>query len=384
MNSTTQIVLNLQAPNIAVVAAGKQNDRASRTIAAQLRDGDAFWTPPAGVAAMIRYAKPDGTAGFYDVMEDGTAAYTITGSVITFTLVEQAVTVPGNVWVEINFYTETEKLTTFYFLLEVQRSVLTDATIISSDYYNVLSAQIQALLGATANPPKIDPVTKNWLLWDETAGAYVDSGFSSIGTTGPAGPQGVSITTVTKASGTGAAGTTDVYNVNKSDGTVAGQFNVYNGADGQGSPGSATPLTDSSSGVVGTATAYSREDHRHPLNVDSTNPAALGTAAPGSAATYARRDHVHPMPSASDVGAMPANGITYFTAQIVNVATAAEIMRITDASITANTVVLGCVFSDPSYITSDVTWTSYAGYIAFTGTCTTATTADVTLGIKGN
>lgn len=412
MNSTTQIVLNLQAPNIAVVAAGKQNDRASRTIAAQLRDGDAFWTPPAGVAAMIRYAKPDGTAGFYDVLEDGTAAYTITGSVITFTLVEQALTVSGNVWVEINFYTETEKLTTFYFLLEVQRSVLTDATIISSDYYNVLSAQIQALLGATANPPKIDPTTKNWLLWDEEAGAYVDSGYSSVGTTGATftpsvsaagviswtndgglpnptsrnitGPQGVSITTVTKASGTGAPGTTDVYDVNKSDGTVAGQFNVYNGADGQGSPGSATPLTDSGSGVVGTTAAYSREDHRHPLNVDSTNPAALGTAAPGSAATYARRDHVHPMPSASDVGAMPENGIQYFTAQIVNVATAAEIMRITDASITADTIVLGCVFADPSYITSDVAWTSYAGYIAFTGTCTTATTADVTLGIKGN
>lgn len=56
------------------------------------------------------------------------------------------------------------------------------------------------------------------------------------GATGPQGPQGVSITSVTLASGTGAAGTTDTYNVNKSDGTVAGQFTVYNGADGGGMP----------------------------------------------------------------------------------------------------------------------------------------------------
>ena len=80
----------------------------------------------------------------------------------------------------------------------------------------------------------------------------------------------------------------------------------------------------------------------------------------------------------------PGSSIQYFTAQTVNAAASAEIMRITDASITTDTIVLGCVFADPSYITSDVTWTSYAGYIAFAGTCTTATAADITLGIKGN
>lgn len=371
MDSKTYITLDLQAPNIAIVAAGKQNDRASRKIVAQLRDGETLWTPPAGVAAMIRYAKPDNTAGFYDVLEDGSAAYSIDGSVITFTLVEQALTVPGSVYVEINFYTETEKLTTFYFLLDVQRSVLTDATIVSSDYFNILSQQIQALLGATANPPYIDPTTKNWMIWDEDVGAYVDSGYSSVGLTGPVftpsvsaagviswtnngglpnptsrnitGPQGVSITGTERVSGTGAPGTTDTYNVNLSNGNVGGTFDVYNGSDGQGSPGTSTPLKDSGSGAVGTATAYSRQDHRHPLNVstttpvkdgtgsagsgsayarsdhrhplnvDATNPAPLGTAAPGSADAYARRDHVHAMPSASDVGALPSSYPTDWT-----------------------------------------------------------------------
>lgn len=35
-------------------------------------------------------------------------------------------------------------------------------------------------------------------------------------------------------------------------------------------------------------------------------PANLGTAAAGSASAYARGDHVHAMPSASDIGAIPA------------------------------------------------------------------------------
>lgn len=107
----------------------------------------------------------------------------------------------------------------------------------------------------------------------------------------------------------GIAGATDTYFMYLDDpnNTFAGQFVVYNGNDGQGSPGSQTPLSDSGSGSVGAATAYSREDHRHPLNVDSTAPANLGTPASGSASTYARRDHVHKMPTASDVGALPAN-----------------------------------------------------------------------------
>lgn len=78
------------------------------------------------------------------------------------------------------------------------------------------------------------------------------------------------------------------------------------------------------------------------------------------------------------------SSVTYFTSQTVSVASNAEILRITDTSITTDTVVLGCVFDNPSYISGDVTWTSYAGYISFIGTCTVATTADVTLGTKIN
>ena len=42
------------------------------------------------------------------------------------------------------------------------------------------------------------------------------------------------ITSITRTSGTGAPGTTDTYTVNMSDGTTAGTFEVYNGANGTG------------------------------------------------------------------------------------------------------------------------------------------------------
>lgn len=70
-----------------------------------------------------------------------------------------------------------------------------------------------------------------------------------------------------------------------------------------------------------------------------------------------------------------------FTAQAVSVASGAEIFRITNSDITTDTEVVSMEFADPSYITAGGSWTSYAGYVAFTGTCTAATTADVILKI---
>lgn len=79
-----------------------------------------------------------------------------------------------------------------------------------------------------------------------------------------------------------------------------------------------------------------------------------------------------------------AKEILYFYQQPVSVATSATIMTITDSRITANTVVLECTFANNTYVPSDVTWTSGAGSITFSGTCVWATTANVTLGQKGN
>lgn len=79
-----------------------------------------------------------------------------------------------------------------------------------------------------------------------------------------------------------------------------------------------------------------------------------------------------------------AGAISYYQSQTTSVASNAEILRITDSSITTATIVLECTFANPSAISGDVSWTSYNGYISFIGTCTSATTANVTLADKTN
>lgn len=115
---------------------------------------------------------------------------------------------------------------------------------------------------------------------------------------------------------------------------------------------------------------------------DSTARLELETKvseAPFDGAEYVRKNGSWAL--SSGAGGAGATSAIYFYQQTVNVANNAEILRITDSSITPYVVVLECTFANPSYITSDITWTSYDGYISFTGTCTVATTANVTLGI---
>jgi len=113
----------------------------------------------------------------------------------------------------------------------------------------------------------------------------------------------------------------------------------------------------------------------------STVEAKIVDSAPASANT----DHL--ITSAGVADAL-AKEIRYYTSQAVSAASNSQIMRIpasgTDSDITTDTVVLSCVFAAPGNIAGNVSWTSYAGYVAFTGTCTAATTASVILGQKGN
>lgn len=84
------------------------------------------------------------------------------------------------------------------------------------------------------------------------------------------------------------------------------------------------------------------------------------------------------------------NKILYYQSQTVSVGTAVNsvILRIPasgeNSAINANTVVLECTFAAPKNISSNVNWVSYAGYIEFKGICTAQTSANVTLGQKGN
>lgn len=145
MQVTKAINIDLIEKSVKPLIYAKQNDSQTRFIAASLFANGQPFSVPDGVVAVFRAGKPDGTACFYDSNETGTPAITIEGNLVTVELAEQVLTAPGNVQAEINFYTAGgEKLTSFSFAIQVEKSVLTDQEIVSSDYYNVLTAQIKA------------------------------------------------------------------------------------------------------------------------------------------------------------------------------------------------------------------------------------------------
>ena len=79
-----------------------------------------------------------------------------------------------------------------------------------------------------------------WYVWDAETDAYLSTGKPSRGEQGLTGPQGVKgepgagIANVTRTSGSGLAGTQDVYTVYNSNGKAVGTFSVYQGANGDG------------------------------------------------------------------------------------------------------------------------------------------------------
>ena len=152
MQVTKNITLDLLETGSPVIIKAKQNDRNTRYIAAHLYVGRLDYQVPSGTEIAFRYKKPDGTAGFYDALPDNSPAITVSGNTVTVELVEQVLTAAGCVHCEINMYNAaSEKLTTFTFEISVEESVLTDAEIISSDYYNVLTEQISKALQAVTD-----------------------------------------------------------------------------------------------------------------------------------------------------------------------------------------------------------------------------------------
>lgn len=78
-----------------------------------------------------------------------------------------------------------------------------------------------------------------------------------------------------------------------------------------------------------------------------------------------------------------ANKVLRFDSVAVS-ATTGDIATVSDSRITAEHVVVECVWGNSSYITTDVTATTTAGTLTLNGTSTAATTATVTLVKKDN
>lgn len=153
MSINHNVDLNLSASVMPPVLNMAQYDANSRTIVATLWDGTSGFNVPSGAVVMVRFGKPDGTGGLYDHTEAG-EAITYSGNVVTAPVATQMLSVAGKVQTDIEIYQSgaTEqaavKLATFCFTVNVEKAAYPDAEIISSDYYNIVSAQIAAAIEA--------------------------------------------------------------------------------------------------------------------------------------------------------------------------------------------------------------------------------------------
>lgn len=157
MKVTSQITVDLLHPNVATLVYAKQTDQQSRFISATLLEGSQPWTPPTGALIAVRYRKPDGTIGWYDTTENKAKAVTMSGNVATIQLAAQALAVSGDVYIELEFYTQSaEKLSSFAWILAVEASAVSDGEIESSDYFNVLAETLAEIVKALPDIQKAD------------------------------------------------------------------------------------------------------------------------------------------------------------------------------------------------------------------------------------
>lgn len=150
LETTAALRVDLLDPGAPQIIHAVQDDSDSRKIAFSIYAGGAQWAVPDGTLVTVRYKKPDGTAGFYDTLPDGsTPAATIDGNTVTVSLVPQAFTARGNVPVQIKLYNSAgASIATFAVVMHVSANVVSDAEIVSSDYYSVLTKQIADVLAA--------------------------------------------------------------------------------------------------------------------------------------------------------------------------------------------------------------------------------------------
>ena len=150
MSVNQAVNLNLSTDIVPPVLKMVQNDSNSRYIVASLWDGASAYDV-GSASVMMRFAKPDGTGGMYDADEAGNAV-SVDGNVVTIPVATQVLTVAGDVFAQVDIYgSSNSKLASFAFKIDVAASVYPDEQIISSDYYNILTATIANAVTAAQN-----------------------------------------------------------------------------------------------------------------------------------------------------------------------------------------------------------------------------------------
>ena len=132
---TKSVQTDLAYRSVTPLVGAVQGEKSGRVIKIYLTENGSAWSVPSGTAVIIRYRKPDGTAGNYDTLPDGTTAYSFSGSNCSITLAPQVCTVPGIVKLNVGLLNGDKEISTFAIDVDVQANPGVDS--VSEDYVNV-------------------------------------------------------------------------------------------------------------------------------------------------------------------------------------------------------------------------------------------------------
>lgn len=164
--------------------------------------------------------------------------------------------------------------------------------------------------------------------------------------------------------------------------------NKGSGGGGSGDvpePAEANPLMDSVA-FVGISDKYAREDHIHPHDTsrasqtDMTNVQGDISAIDAKIGTTALPTTAQTLTGAIDeiYNDHSSDGVIYLT-NVPCSAMTGDFASVSNQYITSSHYVAECVFANPSYITSNVSWTTASGSLKLNGTCSAATTCNIVL-----
>ena len=143
MKVTSSITVDVAKPYFPVIVRAKQFDNA-RYINITLTDNGLPFTIPDGTYATFRGLCSNGRSFFYDAR--------IVDNNIEVQLIAAVLSVAGQVKAEVNLYNvNTEKLTTFGFIIDVEAASVIDQVIEQSDYFTALTNLVsKAIASGTA------------------------------------------------------------------------------------------------------------------------------------------------------------------------------------------------------------------------------------------
>lgn len=106
--------VDLTRPGLPIDLRIVQGDARTHSITYTLYEGSMRWIIPDGTAAVIHYAKGDGTGGEYDKLPDGTEAIELNNNECTITLAEQVLTWAGCVRLQVTLSNKNGQQLSFW------------------------------------------------------------------------------------------------------------------------------------------------------------------------------------------------------------------------------------------------------------------------------